>query len=372
MRKGKHWTVSCTRPIRYEIVSTEDIFNPNNLALLSKGETEKGSSRFVVVDSIVYSLYAQNIRQYFACHAIQAKIIPWVAGEENKSLSAYQALVSALDAYPIDRRREPIIAIGGGVLTDLVGFVAGSYRRGVPHLKVPTTLMGYVDAAIGIKAGINFNQQKNRLGLFEPPLSVILDRQFLKHLPQRQLLNGLAEIIKLAVISDFSLFKRLEKEGRAALDACFQNEAGRMILERSVTGILKYLKPNLYEDHLARVLDFGHTFSPAFEMKSEGRLLHGEAVIVGVVVSSALAHLRGGLKRNDFHRILALIHTLGLSVDLHYLCPLLMKNALIERTHHRNGQQNVPLPQGIGHCVFANDLKENDLSAVCHFLLEET
>jgi 3-dehydroquinate synthase len=107
-------------------------------------------------------------------------------------------------------------------------------------------------------------------------------------------------------------------------------------------------------------------------MKANGALLHGEAVIIGVVISSALAHLKGWLSQADFNRILALIHRLGIPVNLQYLCPELMKNALIERTHHRNGQQNVPLPQGLGHCAFANDLNESDLATVCQFLLQET
>ncbi len=370
MKSQTRWMVTCTRPIEYEIVGTKAIFDPNNHELLSGGSSAR-SARFVVVDSVVYDLYETLIQRYFSVNGITAKIIRFVAGEEHKSLSAYQDLILALDAFPIDRRREPLIAIGGGVLTDLVGFVAGSYRRGIPHIKVPTTLMGYVDAAIGIKAGVNFNHHKNRLGSFEPPLKVILDRHFLTSLPRRHLLNGVAEIIKLAVISDFSLFEQLEKSGLASINACFQNEAGAAILDDSITGILKYLEPNLYEEDLARALDFGHTFSPAFEMKAEGALLHGEAVIIGVVISSALAHLRGWLSRPDFNRILALIHTLGLPVDLQYVCPELMQNALIERTHHRNGQQNVPLPRGIGHCAFANDLNENDLAAVCHFLLEK-
>ncbi len=371
MTSQKCWTVAYTRPIQYDIVNTEGIFDPSNLALLS-GTKDSGSARFVVVDSAVYDLHESAIHQYFLQNALTAKIIRFVAGEENKSLSAYQHVALALDAFPVDRRSEPLIAIGGGVLTDLVGFVASTYRRGIPHIKVPTTLMGYVDAAIGIKTGVNFNHHKNRLGSFEPPLQVILDRHFLTSLPRRHLLNGVAEIIKLAVISDASLFEQLENAGLSSLNACFQNEAGAAILDDSITGILKYLEPNLYEEDLARALDFGHTFSPAFEMKAEGALLHGEAVIIGVVICSALAYLRGWLSLHDFNRILALIHTLGLPVDLQYLCPTLMKNALIERTHHRNGQQNVPLPQGIGHCAFANDLTDNDLAAVCHFLLQET
>jgi 3-dehydroquinate synthetase len=131
--------------------------------------------------------------------------------------------VRELDTFPIHRRDEPIIAIGGGTLTDVVGFVASSYRRSVPHLKVPTTLMGYVDASIGIKTGINFDGHKSRLGSFEPPRKVLLDKTFLQTLPREYILDGTGEIIKLAVIKDAGLFKRKDSRpgdrwyaGRAA------------------------------------------------------------------------------------------------------------------------------------------------------------
>ena len=141
-------------------------------------------------------------------------------GEEHKNSEIYQDIARALDAFPIHRRDEPVIAIGGGVLTDVVAFVAASYRRGVPHIKVPTTLMGYVDAALGIKAGINFNGNKNRLGAFEPPLAVLLDRSFLPTLPRRHLVNGVCEIIKLAIIRAAGLFQRLGRDAARAVATC--------------------------------------------------------------------------------------------------------------------------------------------------------
>src|SRR5574337_2166952 len=135
-----------------------------------------------------------------------------------KTVDAWLGILHELDAFPIHRRDEPIIAIGGGVLTDVVGFVASSYRRGVPHIKVPTTLMGYVDASVGVKSGINFNHHKNRLGSFEAPLQVLLDRAFLATLPHRHILNGVCEIIKLALINDVALFVQLEQHGADCID----------------------------------------------------------------------------------------------------------------------------------------------------------
>ena len=117
------------------------------------------------------------------------------------------------------------------MLTDLAGFVAASYRRGVPYIKVPTTLMGYVDASIGIKTGVNYNGNKNRLGAFHAPQTVLLDKAFLKTQPRRHVVNGVCEILKLAIVKDAELFQLLETHGAKSIEAHFQDEQGGIILD---------------------------------------------------------------------------------------------------------------------------------------------
>src|SRR5690606_16962149 len=180
----------------------------------------------VVVDEVVYRHHGLRLRDWFVHQGIEARIVPIAGGEAAKTIDTWQGLLRALDRFPIHRRDEPIIAIGGGVLTDVVGFAAASYRRGVPHIKVPTTLMGYVDASVGIKTGINFNGCKNRLGSFEPPRRVLLDRRLLGTLPRRHLENGVCEIIKLAVIADAGLIAMLEQSGAAGVACAFQDARG--------------------------------------------------------------------------------------------------------------------------------------------------
>jgi 3-dehydroquinate synthase len=275
-----------------------------------------------------------------------------------------------LDDFPINRRDEPIIAIGGGVLTDISGFVASSYRRGVPHIKVPTTLMGYIDASVGIKTGVNFNSHKNRLGSFEPPKKVFLDRGFLKTLPRRHLLNGTCEMIKLAVIKDSTLFELLESHGPACIESRFQGEMGAMILDRSVGGMLEELEPNLYEDELARKVDFGHTFSYGLETNLEAHLLHGEAVLIDILISSILANSRKLLPDQELNRIFDLVAALGIELKYGLVTPELLWNTLEERVYHRNGQQRVPLPEGLGRCTFVNDIKFEEVKSACKSLEE--
>lgn len=365
------WHVSHQRPIDYDVICTTGLLDPANISLLASGRVD-GGRRFVVVDEQVAGYHGEALDAYFAQHRIDARIIRFAGGEAAKTVDAYLRLVLELDDFPIHRRDEPIIAIGGGVLTDVVGFVAGSYRRGVPHIKVPTTLMGYVDAAVGIKNGINFNGRKNRLGSFEPPLQVLLDRTLLSTLPRRHVLNGVCEIIKLAVIKDAALFVQLERHGADSIANGFQDEHGGEILDRSISGMLEELQPNLFEDELARNVDFGHTFSYGLETRHQDRLLHGEAVLLDIAVSVLIARRRGLLDAASVERAFALIAALGIVLQVELLDAELMWHALLDRVEHRNGSQRVPLPDGIGRCVFVNDISAAEITAAITLLLDRT
>lgn len=355
------WQVRAMRPVAYDIAYVDDIFDPANPALLSMGRVD-GGRRFVVVDETVLGYHGARIRHYFAQQRIEACVLPFSGGEAGKSIAAWRGVLDVLDQFPIHRRDEPILAIGGGVLTDVVGFVASSYRRGVPHIKVPTTLMGLVDAAIGVKAGINFNGSKNRLGSFEPPARVLLDRALLRTLPWRHLANGLCEIIKLALIKDATLFGMLERNGAACLADAMQGEAGHAILDRAIDGMLEELAPNLFEAELARAVDFGHTFSPGLESRYEAELLHGEAVLLDMLVSSVIAQRRGLLAGADALCILNLPTRLGIQPALECLDVERMWQSLLERIEHRNGLQRVPLPAAIGVCHFVNDITRDEIA----------
>lgn len=356
------WRIRCQRPIAYDIVEAPGLFDPRNRALLSEGKIE-GGRRFVVIDRNFARHHGEALRVYFAHHGIEARIVLFPGGEKSKSVEHYLHILRELDAFPIHRRDEPVIAIGGGVLTDVVGFAAGSYRRGLPHIKVPTTLMGYVDASVGIKTGINFNGHKNRLGSFEPPLRVLLDRAFLQTLPRRHVMNGVCEIIKLAIIKDAALFTLLEEHGAESMAARFQNPAGGEILDRAISGMVEELEPNLFEDDLARRVDFGHTFSQGLEAHHEARLLHGEAVLLDIAVSTLIARRRGLLPERETDRIFRLFDRLGMVLDADVLDAELMWQSLLERIEHRNGLQRTPVPASLGDCVFLNDLARHEIDS---------
>lgn len=363
------WRVTYQRAIEYEIVHSPNLFDLQNTDLLFPGLGEN-TRRFIVIDSNVEKHHSAEIQRYFLHHGVDAKIVAFPGGEEHKTIDSYFSIVRELDTFPIHRRDEPIIAIGGGVLTDVAGFVAASYRRSVPHIKVPTTVMGYIDASIGIKTGINFNGHKNRLGSFEPPKRVLMDKSFFKTLPKRQILNGVSEIIKLAVIKDAGLFALLEQYGLSSVNAQFQDEMGGAILNRAITGMLEELQPNLFEDDLARKVDFGHTFSYGLETRHETHLLHGEAVLLDIVLSTMIAYQRGLLPDADVDRLFHLIASLGIHLNTSTLDPYALWQTLEERTLHRNGLQRVPLPHGIGSCAFVNDIKLDEIQFAQHSLTD--
>lgn len=355
MTLGRHWSVRATREIAYDLRCVQHVFDPENDALLADGRT-KGGRRFVVVDERVHRFHGTRIEAYFRAHGVQARVLLLQSGEANKTMDALQRVLRALDSFPIHRRDEPVIAIGGGVLTDIVAFAASCYRRGVPHIKVPTTLMGYVDAAVGVKTAVNFNGHKNRLGSFEPPRAVLLDQELLATLAPRYLRDGMCEIIKLAVICDRELFDLLEQHGARAIAAAFQDGQSKRILDAAVSGMLQELSPNLYEEQLARKVDFGHTFSYGLEARFATRLLHGEAVLLDVLVSCVIAESRGLLMGDEAARVLALVEQLGIRPAIELLDPALMWHALADRVEHRNGHQHVPLPTAIGNGVFVDDM----------------
>jgi len=364
------WHIRHQRLIEYDIIGTSNLFDPQNDALLAGGRI-KGGRRFVVIDENVARHCADTVAAYFAHHRIDARVVGFPGGEANKTMDAYLGILRELDSFPIHRRDEPIIAIGGGVLTDVVGFVAGSYRRGVPHIKVPTTLMGYVDASVGIKTSINFNGRKNRLGSFEPPQRVLLDRAFLQTLPHRHILNGVCEIIKLAVIKDAALFRQLELHGADAIAARFQDEHGGKILDRAIAGMLEELQANLFEETLARTVDFGHTFSYGLETHHDD-LLHGEAVLLDIAVSLLIAGRRRLLSGDEVDRVFRLLAELGVTLDTSVLDAGPMWHALMDRVEHRNGLQRVPIPDGLGRCVFVNDIAPQEIESSITMLIDRT
>ncbi|CAI2535481.1 3-dehydroquinate synthase [Serratia liquefaciens] len=261
------------------------------------------------------------------------------------------------------RRGEVVVGIGGGVLLDVVGFASSLYRRGIPYIRIPTTLMGQIDAGIGIKTGVNHGGHKNRLGTYFAPSSALIDPQFLKSLNQRHISNGVAEIIKMALIKDKTLFELLEAMASNLTPEAFASDESSIkeIMARAIADMLAELEPNLWEAELARCVDYGHTFSPSLELKANPALLHGEAVAVDMALSIALANVRRLLTDEETDRALLLIQNSNLPISHPVFNLDLLEKALSDTIKHRDGLQRIPLTNGIGNTTFVNDLTLDEL-----------
>jgi 3-dehydroquinate synthase len=261
------------------------------------------------------------------------------------------------------RRSEPIIAIGGGVLLDLVGFCCSIYRRGIPYVRIPTTLLAIVDASVGAKTSINHFDRRNRIGSFYPPVSTLIDKSFIKTQDRREIANGMAEILKLAIVLDYNLFEMMELAPQQLLSQKFQNHVlADQIIDRAISGMTQELNDNLWERDLQRPVDFGHSFSPMVEMKNVPKLLHGEAVILDCLLSSCISNLRGYLSNDHLERIFKTIKNCSLPTEHEdfYDVDLLWKG-LNDVMTHRNGNQYLPIPISIGRCEIINDVTYNEL-----------
>lgn len=371
-----HWRVRARQVVSYDVHMMSDVLAPANRALIEAGATSPTDRprRFVVIDAAIDKLYGAALRRYLDHHNCDYYLCVLPASEEGKTIDAVFSVVRELDSFGISRRHEPIIGIGGGVVLDITGLASSLYRRSTPYVRVPTSLVGLVDAGVGIKTGVNFDGRKNRLGAYFAPSVALLDRRFLTTMDDRHISNGLAEIIKIALVKDPHLFLLLDEHAELLLD---ERLTGRTpvgdiiasnVVSRAVSGMLEELQPNLWEKQLERLVDYGHSFSPALEMRALPELLHGEAVTVDMALTTVLAERRGMVTAQERERIFALMRRLRLPV-WHPLCePGLLEHALQETIRHRDGLQRLPLPVGIGGARFVNDLTIAEISQAAGIL----
>ncbi|YAL81997.1 3-dehydroquinate synthase [Dermacoccaceae bacterium W4C1] len=212
-------------------------------------------------------------------------------------------------------RTDAVVGLGGGATTDLAGFVAATWLRGVPLVQVPTTLLGMVDAAVGGKTGINSAEGKNLVGAFHEPAAVLIDPQVLQTLPRPDLIAGLAEVIKCGFIADPVILDKIEADPAAALDP-----AGGLLPEliaRAVSVKAEVVAADLRESSLREILNYGHTFAHAIEQVEDYTWRHGDAVAVGMVFVAELARRAGRLDDETFARHERILTAVGLPTRYH-------------------------------------------------------
>lgn len=367
--RSYQWRVTSSKKIDYSIVITEGLFNKKSNFLISDTDKKKGNlRRLIFIDSNVNAYYQKQIENYFLAKKVEFKLIPLDIKEEDKNLDNLKNILNYIDNFGIKRRSETIIAIGGGVLTDIVGFAASIYRRGVPFIKVATTLLCIVDACVGVKTSINHFSKRNRLGTYFSPEKSFIDLSLLKTLPLEEISASLGEIIKIAVIKNKKLFENIFNSSEKLLDTKFYNsKIGNLIIAESIESMIEELHNNLEEINLKRSVDFGHTFSPVIEMRSLENnkvksLKHGEAVCLDVLLTCCISYNRSYLKITELKKIFELANAVKIPLDHEFIKNSdYLLESLLDATKHRNGSQNVPIPTKIGNYKFLNDITENDI-----------
>ena len=310
-------------------------------------------SALVVTDRNVEPLTGPY-REGLTSIGIPSEVVTLPPGESSKSLDSAEILYDALIAMKADRHTA-IVAIGGGVIGDLAGFVAATYARGLPLIMAPTTLLAQVDSSVGGKVGVNLPKAKNIVGAFHQPTAVWIDTETLRTLPDRELRCGLAEVVKYGVILDAGFFEYVEERAIAILDR--DPESIAHIVATSCRLKADVVSQDEREETgLRAVLNFGHTIGHAIEAVAGygGAFQHGEAVAVGMLAESRLAERLGWIDATLADRLHTLLERLGLPTNAPGLDAARLIDAMARDKKNTQGRTRFVLPRSLG-CVELTD-----------------
>jgi len=271
--------------------------------------TATGATRVALVHPHTLLLTAETVRDALTGSGLDVHLLEVPDAEDAKNLTVLGFCWNVFGQIGIDRR-DLVIGLGGGSVTDLAGFAAATWLRGVPVIQVPTTLLGMVDAAVGGKTGINTDAGKNMVGSFYEPRAVICDLATLETLPRHELVAGLAEVVKCGFIADPEILRIVESDPEAASEPGSPQIAE--LVQRAVAVKAQVVAADLRESELREILNYGHTLAHAIEKRERYKWRHGAAVSVGLVFAAELARAAGRLDDETADRHLTVLHTLGL------------------------------------------------------------
>jgi 3-dehydroquinate synthase len=318
------------------------------------------SGLVLITDTTVNRLYGQNLLAKLKATGKKVSLFTLPTGERAKSLSTVERGYKFLLANKVDRQGL-ICVLGGGVVGDTAGFIAASYLRGIDYIQLPTTLLAQVDSSLGGKVGVNFEGKKNLVGSFYQPRAVIADVALLKSLPPAEMGNGLAEVIKYAIVMDEGLYHILDQKK----DRDFSTDELKEIVMRCCR-----LKASIVEiDELERtgqraILNFGHTIGHALEAASGFKGSHGQAVAVGMVAAARISQRLGMLKPESVQAIRSLLEKFELPVSCPGISPDSIINAIRFDKKTSLGQTRWVLVKGIGQGVTGQTVAEEVVGKV--------
>jgi len=314
-----------------------------------------------IVDRTVWDLYGEKLQLWADSVDLKLDVVIAPGNEDQKTMDTFIFLLDELARVDPLRRSEPVLAIGGGVLTDTTGFACACWRRGIPWCRLPTTLLGIVDASVGIKVAINY-KRKNGVGHFFSPLHTFIDKSFLGTLSLADVRSGVGEIMKAALIHDRRLYDLMNEHGEELVESRFQgSEAADEVIKLSIEAMLECIGPDLWEEALLRPMDFGHSFSRTLEADERFFLRHGEAVAIDCIMSSLIAEQQGLLPTEQADELLQLYARLQLPCSIKGITAETYKKARDEITVHRDGLLRAPLPAGIGKCAYVDSMSDEQI-----------
>jgi 3-dehydroquinate synthase len=309
----------------------------------------RGGKVFLLTDSNVRRLYGRHLHHLFLLHDVPSVLIEFPAGEASKNASVAGMLYTALLEAGV-HRDSLIVALGGGVVGDLAGYVAATILRGIPFVQIPTTLLAQVDSSVGGKVGIDHPPGKNLVGAFHQPLGVYIDPAVLGTLPEGEFRNGLAEIVKIAVALDRPFFTLLERKV-GALNK-YDVKTLSTIVARAVGLKSAVVGADEREAGLRKSLNLGHTIGHALEAGSGYSLSHGSAVSIGMAIEAEIS-VRLGLSRSiDVQRIVAVLVSCRLPVRIpRSINSRIFYAAMAADKKSAADEPRFVLPAGVGKCA---------------------
>ncbi|CAG8978277.1 hypothetical protein HYALB_00010229 [Hymenoscyphus albidus] len=354
--------------IEYDFTFIDGVFDikNNNLAQCYN----KWGRCLAVTDMNIHDIYGKKMKAYFKHHAIDLTIHQTKIGEKAKTMPTLLSIVDSMNEFGI-YRKEPVLVVGGGLVTDVAGFACAAYKRNTNFIRVPTTVIGLIDAAVSIKVAVNYGNYKNRLGAYHAPIHTFLDFTFLRTLPTAQIRNGFAELIKISTCAHLDTFNLLDKYCEELIEKSFGRadgssqeliDAADAINRDGIHVMLKLETPNLHEINLDRVIAYGHTWSPLHELVPETPLRHGHAISIDMAYSATLANMRNLISDEEHRRLLDLFSRAGLSMDHHQFNEEVLEKATNAILRTRDGKLRAAVPNPIGSCVFLNDVSAQEMN----------
>jgi len=323
---------------------------------------EVGKDAFIITNPKIWSLYGARLTNALKKEAFSVNCEKIPDKETSKSNKQVVRLLEKLSRA--DKKRGTfIIAFGGGVVGDVAGFVASIYKRGIPYIQIPTTLLGQVDSAIGGKVAIDLDIAKNLVGAFYQPRLVLSDMSFLKTLPSREIKSGFGEIIKYGIIQDRGLFSFIEENLKKLLK--LDKKSTEYVIHRCSSIKAKIVERDENDTKALRaILNYGHTIGHGIEAAAKYSKLykHGEAIALGMIIEASIAASLGILKRGEKERIESLIKNAGLPVKIR---GLKLKDMLLAQSYDKkiiHGVNRFVLPVRIGRVRIVENIPKNVIS----------